>query len=116
MDPFASVTKLSPTASVRVVATTSGWLTVAIPPTVATTTGALCAVWQGSPVIGTTIVTEVADAATPAALAPAIATAFDDGARKPLPMIVAVTPGDSDAGVMEVIVGATDPAGATTST
>ena len=31
-------------------------------------------------------------------------------------MIVAVTPGDSDAGVIDVIVGATDPAGATTST
>ena len=41
--PLASVTKLSPTASVRDVATTSGWLTVAMPPTVATTTGALCA-------------------------------------------------------------------------
>src|SRR6478672_11998419 len=104
MDPFASVTKLSPTASDRVVATTSGWLTVAMPPTVATVTGALCAIWQGSPVIGTTIVSDVADAATTPALAPAITTAFDDGARNPLPVIVAVTPGASDAGVMEVIV------------
>jgi len=116
MDPLASVTKLSPTASVRVVATTSGWLTVAIPPTVATVTGALCADWQGSPVAGTTIVSVVADAATTAALVPAIATAFDDGARKPVPLIVAVIPGESDAGAIDAIVGATDPAGAATST
>src|SRR5437763_15312256 len=116
MEPFASVTKLSPTASVRDVDTTSGWFTVAIPPTVAIVTGAFCALWQGSPAAGTTIVSDVGDAATTAAVTPAIVTAFDEGPRNPLPAIVAVAPGESDAGVMDAIVGGTDQAGATTTT
>jgi len=83
---------------------------------VATVTGAFCALSQGRPAVGTTIVSDVGDAATTAAATPLIATAFDESARNPLPVIVAVTPGESDAGEIEAIVGATEPAGATTST
>src|SRR4051812_23577787 len=85
-----------------------------MPPTVATVMGTACALWQGNPAAGTTMVSDVGVAATTVAITPAIATSLDAGPRKPVPAIVAVVPGASEAGTTEVMVGATEPSGATT--
>ena len=114
MSPDAAVMKLSPTASARARATVSGWLAVAVPPTVATVMGTGCVLRQASPAVGTTTVSSVDVALTTVAATPSTVTAVPVVPRKPVPRTIAVAPGVSVAGPIPVTVGATEPSGAVT--
>ena len=113
--PVVVAMKLAPTARVRVVATVRGCLIVPVPEIVNTSTVTGCVLAQGSPVAGTVTVSCVEDAAVTVAGVPATFTVlFAAPTTKFAPLIVAVAPGVSTAGVIELIVGAMVPAGGAT--